>query len=213
MTNPLSKRLTKRPVPVSWLLGALLFVSTITHTVVAMEANVEATVGPREAAEELCSTDFHGNKDRDEVARLTSQWKANKKKQGYDFDGKVYLWDWNPYVIATSYEILNVSVKGREGKASVAYRRVGRSEGKGRIVPETPRREVLTLNLTFDGTRWWVVDPPPPKVSKKELLIFYEKKIEGYPKDWLTAPDITEHQKESFRRTLKAQETLKSLPD
>jgi hypothetical protein len=213
MTSPLSKRLTKRPVPIPWLLGALLLVSTITHTVPATEASVEPTVGPREAVEELCSTDFHGNKDRDEVARLTSQWKAKRRKQGYDFDGKVYLWDWNPYVIVTSYEILTVSVKGKRGTATVAYHRVGRSEGKGGIVPETPRREVLTLNLTFDGTRWWVVDPPPPRVSKEELLIFYEKKIEDYPKDWLTAPDITEHQKESFRGTLKAQETLKSLPD
>ena len=196
-----------------WLLAVFLF-SPVTHPVFGGEKkDVQPTVGPREAVEEFCQADFDGGKDRYDVARLTSAWKAARQKEGYAYDGKVGLWDWDPYVIVTSYEILSVSVKGKRGTATVAYRRIGRSEGKGRIVPETPRREVVTFNLTFDGTRWWVVDPPPARVSKKDLLFSYEKKIEGYPKDWLTAPDITEQQKESFRGTLKAQEVLKSLPD
>jgi hypothetical protein len=212
MTSSNSNGYTKIWTLLPWLLGAIFF-SPIAHPAFAGAKDVQPTVSPREAVEQFCRAEFDSHNERYDNARLTPEYKARKRRQGYDFDGGVNLWDWDPYVIVTSYEILNASVKGGKGTASVVYRRVGRSEGKGKIVPETPRREVVALNLTFDGTRWWVVDPPQARVSKKDVLFFYEKKIEGYPKDWLTASDITEQQKESFRGTLKAQEVLKGLPD
>jgi hypothetical protein len=197
-----------------WLLGAIFLFALIAQSVFAGEKKEgRPTVSPREAVEEFCQADFDGGKDRYDVAQLTSAWKAARQKEGYAYDGKVGLWDWDPYAIVISYEILSVLVKGKRGTAIVAYRRVGRSDGKERIVPETTRREVVTLNLTFDGTRWWVVDPPLARVSKKELLFFYEKTMERFPGDWLERLDITEHQKAYFLRKQEAQRVLKTLTD
>jgi hypothetical protein len=213
MTSRNSNSYTRIWTLLPWLLGAIFF-PPIANAAFAGAKEVQPTVSPREAVEQFCRAEFDSHNERHDNARLTPEYKAGKRRQGYDFDGGVNLWDWDPYVIVTSYEILSVSVKGRKGTASVAYRRVGRSDGKERIVPETPRQEVVSFSLTFDGKRWWVVDPPLPRISKEDLLFFYEQTIERFQnKDWLERPDITEQQKESFRGTLKAQETLKSLPD
>jgi hypothetical protein len=211
MTSRNSNSPTKIWTLLPWLLGAIFLLGPIAQAVFAGAKGVQSTVNSREAVEQFCRAEFDGHSERYDNARLTPGYKARKRQQGYDFDGGVNLWDWNPYVIVTSYEVLSVSVKGKRGTATVAYRRIGRSDGKEMIVPETPRREVVTLDLTFDGTRWWVVDPPLPRISKEDLIIFYEETMERFPGDWLERSDITEHQKVYFLRKQEALRVLKTL--
>jgi hypothetical protein len=214
MTSPRSRsHLNTILGPISGCLLAFLFVIAVSQMVFAGgKEYVQAAVSPREAVEQFCRAEFNGHNERYDNARITSAYKGKKRRQGYDFDGGVNLWDWNPYIIVTSYEVLSASARGERGTASVAYRRIGRSDGKEKIIPETSRREVVTLNLTFDGTRWWVLDPPLPRVSKEELLTFYEKTMERFPGDWLQRPDITEHQKTYFLRKQEALKVLKEMP-
>jgi hypothetical protein len=171
------------------------------------------TASAREVAEQFCRAEFMGIQDiRLDIAKYRRKQMVWEKKRDPESKGMVKFWDNDPLFVVASYEVEHVSVKKNHAIATIVYRRLARTEGDGvlkrKIIPDVIARDIVHLNLLYDGSIWWVLDPPIPRVSLKAIIQDHKSYLDTMGDDWLERTDISEAQKQYYR---KRQENLKIL--
>jgi hypothetical protein len=96
----------------------------------------------------------------------------------YDF----YINSGEPVFIVDTYEIVKIDVRGNRATATISYTRLGRiMNGMGTlhaaVIPDKKINDLVTLNLVFAKSKWWVLDPPPPRISRDVLVLDYEGEL------------------------------------
>jgi hypothetical protein len=167
----------------------------------------------RELVEKFCRAEFMGVQDiRLDIAKYSRKQRAWEKKRDSEFRGMVKYWDNDPLFVVESYQIADVSVKKTRAIATIVYKRVARTEGDGvlkrKLIPDRTTHDRVRLHLIYDGSTWWVFDPPIPRVSLETLIEDYRNTLNRLGSDWLERSDISEAQKQYYR---KDQENLQIL--
>jgi hypothetical protein len=135
-----------------------------------------------------------------------------EKKRDPEFRGMAKFWDNDPLFVVASYQITDVSVKRNHAIATIVYKRLARTEGDGvskrKLIPDSLEHDIIRLDLIYNGSRWWVFDPPIPRISLEAIIRYHKNDLNSLGDDWLRRSDISESQKQSYR---KLQESLKIL--
>ncbi len=189
---------------------AACFASVFITTQIARAQNVSDAT---RAIDAFCREECEGKQERYDNCKFSRSYINKKDKEGYQFGGKVNLWDFDPYIIVESYEIVGVRANGNKASAVVRYKKIGYSTGKGNIVAEKNDRDVVEYNMIFKGSRWWVWNPPLPRIFKKDLLEFLRADAKIVAPNWLERPDITEFQKQAYRNALGTIKAIEELPN
>lgn len=137
----------------------------------------------RQAVETYCQIEFDGAwiEDRWGIVKFSAKRKSERELKIHT-DAHIYQIKNYPFVVVSSYEIRDIRVIGPvRATAQVAYQRLARSEteadGRWHLVVDRYDNDVVTLNLVFEGGRWWVIDPPLPRLAKDVLIRHYETTI------------------------------------
>ncbi len=167
----------------------------------------------RELVEKFCRAEFMGVQDiRLDIAKYSRKQIAWEKKRDPEFRGMVKYWDNDPLFVVASYQITDVSVKKNRAIATIVYKRLARTEGDGvlkrKIIPDSLEHDIISLDLIYNRSTWWVLDPPIPRVSLEDITRYHKSHLNRLGDDWLQRPDISEGQKQYYR---KGQENLKIL--
>lgn len=170
--------------------------------------------------EAFCQSEFMGDsRIRLDVVKYSKARDLVERKRDPDFVGKAFYWDNDPLYVVASYKILDVVVSKnkRSAQATVAYKRLARTEGDGvlrrKVIPEFIERDIVALHLIYEDSKWWVFDPPRPRISLEAIIQDYKNTLEDLGADWLEKPEISEAQKQYYRKRkqdLKILEGLKS---
>jgi hypothetical protein len=167
----------------------------------------------REIVEKFCRDEFTGVKDiRLDIAKYSRKQMLWEEKRDPEARGTVKFLDNDPLFVVASYQITDVSVKKNYAIATVVYKRLARTEGDGvlkrKLVPDRTAHDRVRLHLIYNGSSWWIYDPPTPRVSLEAMIEYYRNTLNRLGSDWLERSDISEAQKEYYR---KDQENLKIL--
>ena len=167
----------------------------------------------RELVEKFCRAEFMGVQDiRLDIAKYSRKQRAWEKKRDSESRGMVKHWDNDPLFVVESYQITDVSVKKTRAIATIVYKRLARTEGDGvlkrKLVPDRTVHDRVRLHLIYDGSTWCVFDPPIPRVSLEALIEYNRNTLNRLGSDWLERSDISEAQKQYYR---KDQENLQIL--
>jgi hypothetical protein len=167
----------------------------------------------KELAERFCRAEFMGVEDiRFDVARYSRKQMLLEKKRDPEFRGMAKFWDNDPLFVVASYRITDVSVKRNHAIATIIYKRLARTEGDGvskrKLIPDSLEHDIIRLDLIYKESRWWIFDPPIPRISLEAIIRYHKNDLNGLRDDWLQRSDISESQKQSYR---KLQENLKIL--
>jgi hypothetical protein len=165
----------------------------------------------REIVEKFCSSEFMGIQDiRLDIAKYSSKQQEEEKKRDPEFKGMVKYWDNDPLYVVSSYRIIDILVNKNHAVATIAYKLLARTKDGGvfkrKLVPVEVADNIVNLHLTYDGSKWWILDPPIPSVSLEAITEYHRNKLNIMGHDWLERSDISENQKRYYR---KIQENLK----
>jgi hypothetical protein len=168
---------------------------------------------PRELAEKFCRAEFTGVEDiRLDIAKYSRKQMLWEKKRDPEFRGMAKFWDNDPLFVVASYQITDVSVKKNHAIATIVYKRLARTEGDGvlrrKLIPDSLGHEIIQLDLIYNGSKWWVLDPPIPRVSLEAIIAYHKGYLNIMGENWLGRSDISEGQKQYYR---KLQENLRIL--
>lgn len=204
----------------------ILLMAGCAHTPPAL-ANSNAEQAVQKAVESFCQMEYEGDREprRIETIQYSAKEAARRQQQREPLPVYSLFFDQDPLFVVASYQIVSVRVKasGNRATAVVKYRRIARSEGATQdtwhLVTETPRDEMVTLNLLLSKNRWLVLDSPSPHVSKTPLIQFYESQLKEGTPTWeqeLNDPSYDDEQKARVRaireRVTGTLQILKSLP-
>jgi hypothetical protein len=196
---------------VTLILIVYLILNTSSHLFAGNE--LINTNSARELAEKFCRAEFVGDQDiRLDIAKYSRRRMVWEKKRDPEFRGMVKHWDNDPLYVVASYQIADVSVKKNRAIATIVYQRLARTEGNGvlgrQLIPDSMAHDIIRLYLIYNGSTWWVLDPPIPRVSIEAMIKAHKDYLNIMGSDWLERPDISEAQKQYYR---KRQENLKIL--
>jgi hypothetical protein len=188
-----------------------LILSVFSHVLSASEFASEHSA--RELAEKFCRAEFMGNEDiRLDIAKYSRKQMLWEKKRDPESRGMVKFWDNDPLFVVASYQITDISVKKDHAIATIVYKRLARTEGDGvlkrKLIPDSLEYDIIRLNLIYNGSTWWILDPLIPRVSLEAITRFHKSLLDRLGDDWLKRPDISEGQKQYYR---KLQENLQIL--
>lgn len=173
----------------------------------------------RETVEEFCKGEFDGIQNkRQYLVKFGLERAKKEKKRDPLLQGKVFFGEGDPLYVVASYQILSIDIKGNHALATVSYKRLARTKGHGvferRIIPDYRENDLVRVKLINDGEKWWILDPPLPRVSKDALVAYYEQILKRPPgKPWLEREDISEEQKQVYRKEQEDLEALKKLKE
>jgi len=185
--------------------------SVFSHVIVANElSNLDSA---RELAEKFCRAEFMGVEDiRLDIAKYSQTQMLWEKKRDPEFRGMVKSWDNDPLFVVASYQITDVSVKKDHAIATIVYKRLARTKGDGvlkrKLIPDNMSHDEVKLHLIYNESAWWVLDPPIPRVSLEAIMRYHKSVLDRLGYDWLKRSDISEGQKQHYR---KRQENLEIL--
>ena len=194
------------------LITIIYFVlSVFSHVFAANE--LASQDSPRELAEKFCRAEFTGVEDiRLDIAKYSRKQMLWEKKRDPEFRGMAKFWDNDPLFVVASYQITDVSVKKNHAIATIVYKRLARTEGDGvlrrKLIPDSLGHEIIQLDLIYNGSKWWVLDPPIPRVSLEAIIAYHKGYLNIMGENWLGRSDISEGQKQYYR---KLQENLRIL--
>jgi hypothetical protein len=186
----------------------------VSHIFAANElANLDSA---REFAEKFCRAEFMGVEDiRLDIAKYSRKQMLWEKKRDPESRGMVKFWDNDPLFVVASYQIAHVSVKKDRAIATIVYKRLARTEGDGvlkrKLVPDRMAHDIVRLHLIYDGSTWWVLDPPIPRVSLEAIIRYHKNHLDRLGDDWVKRPDISDGQKQYYRKLQENLQILKSL--
>jgi len=151
--------------------------------------------------EAFCKAEFDGNEDAYTMVTLSALRQAafHKKFPGENISiGNMISgpYDCAPVLVARSYRVLGLTVKGKTAVAEVEYevagefRRLKENLCANEFISYGKKTQRETLNLRYSngkngmgwirGTAWYVEDPPNPKVSIVAMLSICQKKLNNY---------------------------------
>ncbi len=196
-----------------------IFMIIIVYCVLSVFSHVTASNeltnldSARELAEKFCNAEFIGVEDiRLDIAKYSRKQMLWEKKRDPEFRGMVKSWDNDPLFVVASYQIIDVSVNKDHAIATIVYKRLARTEGDGvlkrKLIPDSLEYDIIRLNLIYNGSTWWILDPPIPRVSLEAITRFHIGLLDRLGENWLQRPDISEGQKQDYR---KLQENLEIL--
>ena len=169
----------------------------------------------RDFIEAFCQAEFSGNSlIRLDVVKYSKKRYLVEKKRDPNFAGKALYWDNDPLYVVASYGFVSVEVAKDKmsAQATVAYKRLARTEGDGelkrKLIPDFIERDIVVFHLIYENSKWWILDPPPPRISLTAITQYYKSTLETMGSNWLERPEISEAQKQSYR---KLQQDLKIL--
>jgi hypothetical protein len=170
----------------------------------------------RELAERFCRAEFMGVDDiRFDIAKYSRKQMLLEKKRDPEFRGMAKFWDNDPLFVVASYQITAVSVKRNHAIATIVYNRMARTEGDGvlkrKLIPNSLENDIIRLNLIYNGSSWWVFDPPIPRISLEAIIRYHKSDLNRLGDDWLKRPDISEGQKQHYRKLQENLQILESL--
>ena len=218
---------TPRVFTRSFLLVVILLLVGPAHSVLTplTHADSGAAWSVYQAVEIFCQIEFEGDQEsrRYETIWYSEKEVTRRKKQRFPLPVHSFAAGSDPLFVVASYQITEVQPQGKHATAKVRYKRLVRTEDWGslarRIIPEKNDNDLVTLNLIFENSRWWVLDPPPPRVSKQVLIEYYEGQVKDNSSMWeqkLNDPTYDEEQRANVRanrdRVTGALRILKSLP-
>ena len=170
--------------------------------------------------EAFCQAEFMGNSGiRLDVVKYSKKRHLVEKKRDSDFAGKALYWDNDPLYVVASYKIVDIEVAKdkKSAQATVAYKRLVRTEGDGvlkrKLIPDFMERDIVRLQLIYEDSKWWIFDPPLPRISLDAIIQDYKGTLQDMGNNWLERPDVSEAQKQYYRKRkqdLKILEGLKS---
>ena len=174
----------------------------------------------RDFIEAFCQAEFMGNSlIRLDVVKYSKKRYLAEKKRDPNFAGKALYWDNDPLFVVASYKFVTMEVAKdkKSAHATVMFKRLARTEGDGqlkrKLIPDSMERDIVILHLTYEDSKWWIFDPPPPRISLTAIMQDYKSTLETMGSNWLERPEISEAQKQSYRKLqqdLKILEGLKS---
>jgi hypothetical protein len=160
----------------------LLFTSSASS---ALADNGSEAQAVHQAVETYCKIEFDGAwvEDRWAVIKFSQKRKAERIYREVTDSAVFELGNHYPFIVVTSYDIREVSLLNpTHATAKVAYNRVAHSvsnTGKDwrdwHLVADRLDDDLVTLNLIFEKSKWFVLDPPPPRISKDMLIGYYEE--------------------------------------
>lgn len=167
----------------------------------------------RETVELFCKAEFEGDEFGKRVKLVKFSSERAKKEKGRDPDthGRVIYWDETPLFIVESFQVLNIELKGNIGVVSVVYKRIGQSEGKGKVISDYKEQDIVKLGIVNDSNQWWILDPPIPRLSKKALIDYYNNRLKFLGDKWIENPSLSETQKNYYYQMQEALKVLKEL--
>ncbi len=196
------------------ILGVSIFLLMILSHEVASQPQAQNKI-VRDFVETFCQAEFMGNsRIRLDVVKYSKKRYLVEKKRDPDFAGKALYWDNDPLYVVASYKILDIEVAKdkQSARATAAYKRLARTEGDGelkrKLIADSMERDIVILHLIYQGSKWWIFDPPPPRISLTAIMQYYKSTLETMGSNWLERPEISEAQKQSYR---KLQQDLKIL--
>jgi hypothetical protein len=171
---------------------------------------------PRELTEKFCRAEFIGVEDiRLDIAKYSRKQMLWEKKRDSEFRGMVKYWDNDPLFVVASYQITDVSVKRNHAIATIVYKRLARTEGDGvlkrKLIHDSLDHEIIQLDLIYNGSKWWVLDPPIPRVSLEAIIAYHKGYLNIMGENWLGRSDISEGQKQYYRKLQENLQILESL--
>lgn len=129
---------------------------------------------------------------------------AEERKKDPEFEGKAFYPQSSPLLIVGSYRVLDAVVHGTRATAHVQYTRLARTEGSGyltrQIIPDCLPGEMVRYTFIYSNNRWWILDPPLPRVSPEAIIRDFSGRLQSVGDDWPTRPDLSEVQREGFRK-------------
>jgi hypothetical protein len=199
---------------INLILITYVFFNMVSHVFAANElANQDSA---RELAERFCRAEFMGVDDiRFDIVKYSRKQMLWEKKRDPEFRGMAKFWDNDPLFVVASYQITDVSVKRNYAIATIIYKRLARTEGDGvlkrKLIPDSLEHDIIRLALIYDESKWWVLDPPIPRVSLDAIIRYHKSDLNSLGDDWLQRPDISESQKQSYRKLQENLQILESL--
>jgi hypothetical protein len=92
---------------------------------------------------------------------------------------------------------------------------MARTEGDGvlkrKLIPDSLGHDIMKLALIYDGSKWWVLDPPIPRISLEAIIRYHKSDLDRLGDGWLERPDISEGQKQHYRKLQENLQILESL--
>lgn len=141
----------------------------------------------RQTVETYCKIEFDGGWVPDRWALIKLNPKREKEERIYRdmLDSAVFGLEHYPFIVVTTYDIREVNLLNpTHATAKVAYNRVAHSvsnTGKDwrdwHLVADRLDDDLVTLNLIFEKSKWFVLDPPPPRISKDRLIEYYSEVV------------------------------------
>jgi hypothetical protein len=161
------------------LLSMTIFI--VFHCVASEKDNIKKLV------ETFCSSEFNictkASFDRDKLIKYTQE-RIDHPLDNIalnDYPYEFYL-DSDPLIIVDQYKILDVKqIDEKHAYVLINYHQLAISKGAGNGINDPMSRKFITdvryinvtLNIEYDGKRWWIIDPPYPKVSDDVILKYY----------------------------------------
>jgi len=176
-------------------------------------AQSEREKAAKSVVESFCKDEFEADlsTQRKDLVKFTPAREKIEKKRTEPALPWVIFWDWDSFIIVSSYKVVQVSVTSDSATAIVEYRVVGKSKGKGEIVPLKLSSDTIKLNLIYDGKQWWIIDPSLPKISRDKLIYLYEYEFQhNYNEEWLRT--ASKQQLKYYTRRKESLKELKNLP-
>lgn len=165
----------------------------------------------KQTVESFCKAEFEGDEFDQRVKLIKYSQISEKKEKERTGPASpwVVFWNWDSFYIVSSYKILDAEIQNNHAVATIAYRRVAESKGKGEIISSYKENDIVKLNLINDGVRWWIFDPPPPRISLIKLIEIYGDELKKNTDKWFAT--ASEQQKKSYFRKKETLNILKSL--
>lgn len=189
----------------------LLIILYIALPVLAETDNKSKVDNARNIVESFCRSEFEGD-EFDQRIKLIKFSPAREKKEKIRTGPAlpwVVFWDWDEFYIVSSYKVVDVVLSGKRGVATVEYKRIAKSKGKGEIIPSQKGQDIVKLNLVYNGKQWWIFDPPLPRISLKAIVDFYEHYLLRFDAEFFEKASPEE--KQGVAQEQKTLKMLKSL--
>jgi hypothetical protein len=199
-------RLTQK-ILLTFLLGCLLIPAPC-----AAGDGANEIQAAKQVAEDFLKAEFEGNAfdKRINLIRFSPTREAKEIKAKTPLKPHVFIWDWDPLYVVTSYQITGVTVRDSRAVVTVIYSRLAdRAKPGGKIIPDSKERDLVKLKLIRDGERWWVLDPHLPRISRDVLIACYENDLASFDDKWLSK--ASEEQKHIYRQKQEMLKILKRL--
>lgn len=128
------------------------------------------------AVESFCKSEYDGDEidQRIKLIKYSPTREMKEKERTGPALAWVVFWDWDPFFIVSSYNIMSLDLTGDRGTAKVEYKIVAESKGEGHFIVPQMEQDIVNLDLEYDGKQWWVIDPPLPKISIKAMIDLLE---------------------------------------